>query len=296
MCKGILLWLICLASMRADEGRIVVATYNVRNYLSMDRRVEGKFRSDYPKPESEKQVVRESIRQVAPDILTLQEIGDNRYLEELRSDLGREGLNYERSALLEASDENRRVAALWREGLAVEVVEHADLKIKYFGGVEAVKRGMLELRVGEKGEQWSLFVLHLKSKYTDNKADFQSAKRRALEARAARDRILEIYPDPASARFLVLGDMNDTPNTSPFRAFEKRGSKRIAEAVPCFDDTGHTWTHFYKKEDTYSRVDLIFRSVGWTALENLEGAILSRRDFYEGSDHRLVWVAFESAQ
>ena len=37
------------------EGMTIrVASYNVHNYLSMDRIVEGRWRPDYPKPEKEK--------------------------------------------------------------------------------------------------------------------------------------------------------------------------------------------------------------------------------------------------
>ena len=61
------MWAIILAvafaqatASRAQEstGIVRVATFNVLNYLEMDRRIEGRFRPAYPKPESEKVKVR----------------------------------------------------------------------------------------------------------------------------------------------------------------------------------------------------------------------------------------------
>ena len=65
----------------ADETASVrIATYNVRNYLTMDRLVEGRWGPEYPKPESEKEVVRETILAVRPDLIALQEIGARAHL------------------------------------------------------------------------------------------------------------------------------------------------------------------------------------------------------------------------
>jgi len=112
--RYILLFVVIFTSASAqDEGTTIrVASYNIRNYLSMDRIVEGKWRPDYPKPEKEKSVVRETILSVRPDILALQEIGSQMHLEELRRDLSNQGLEYKGSAWLEAHDSERHVAAL----------------------------------------------------------------------------------------------------------------------------------------------------------------------------------------
>lgn len=146
-----------------ESETLRVASYNIRNYLSMDRLVEGKWRPDYPKPEKEKRVVRETILSVAPDILALQEVGSRMHLEELRRDLSSDGLVYTGSAWLEGHDSERHVAALWKSDLEIEVIEHANLPIKYMGKVDFVKRGMLELKISGKEGKWSLFNLHLKA-------------------------------------------------------------------------------------------------------------------------------------
>ena len=71
-----------------------VATYNLNNYLIMDRIVDGRWRPAYPKPESEKTSIRQVIKRTYADILLLQEIGSLALLEELRDDLALEGIDF----------------------------------------------------------------------------------------------------------------------------------------------------------------------------------------------------------
>lgn len=119
----------------------------------MDRLVEGRWRPEYPKLESEKKVVRETILAVGPDMIALQEIGERAHLLELQHDLASEGIVYSCSAWLEAHDSERHLAALWTENLYVDVVEHPNLPIRFMGEVDFVKRGLLELRIeDERGE------------------------------------------------------------------------------------------------------------------------------------------------
>lgn len=276
----------------AEEGAIVrVATYNVRNYLTMDRLVDGSWRPEYPKPESEKRVVRDTILAIRPDLIALQEIGEKAHLLELRRDLSSQGLDYSGMAWLEAHDSERHLAALWIGDLDVQVVEHPNLPIRYMGEIDFVKRGMLELKVNSPNGPWSLFNLHLKSKYTTVKSDPLSSKRRTLEGRAARDRILEVYPRPYEARYLIVGDLNDSPISGAVRAFLQKGERVLSLPIECSDDLGSRWTHYYRKEDSYSRIDYILRSPGWgDALNGVRGYVDRRSNYYEGSDHRLVWV------
>ena len=284
--------LACAPVAASAEDVLRVATYNIRNHLCMDRLLEDGFRRDYPKPESEKAVVIDTILAVAPDVLVLQELGGPLYLEELQADLWRAGLEYSGKAIVEAADEERHVGALWREEVAITPIAHADLEFSYWGESYAVKRGMLELVVHDKkGQSWaSLFGLHLKSKYMTDPRDPMSEERRVGEARAARNRILERYPEPSTARFLVLGDLNDGPFSRALQRFKTKGELRISRVLDSRDGYGLMWTYFYRKGGTYSQIDHILASEGWTALHDLTARIETRDDYYEGSDHRLVWL------
>lgn len=257
----------------------------------MDRLVDGGFRQNYPKPEAEKSVVRTSILTVAPDLIVLQEIGTQEELEELRDDLADEGLDYAHRYLLEAHDETRRIGALWKGSLTVVPVPHVDLAFNLFDEKQSVRRGMLELKVeAAGGRSFSVFALHLKSKYTSDDRDPQSTLRRVKEANEARERILELFPDPAKSPFFVFGDLNDHRNSSAVRRFLVRGDLQISRILDASDANGLIWTHYYMKGGEYSLIDYMLASPGVDEVFLTESHIASQGDYYAGSDHRLVWT------
>jgi hypothetical protein len=104
--------LIAASGLKAEVVR--VATYNVRNYLEVNRWADGRYRPNFPKPEEEKQALRAVILSVRPDILVIQEMGTGPYLEELQADLKEEGLDLPFAYVAEGADEDRHVALLSR--------------------------------------------------------------------------------------------------------------------------------------------------------------------------------------
>lgn len=268
-----------------------IASYNLRNYLSMDRVVDGRFRRNYPKPEEEKDVLRQTILAARPDLLVVQEIGGLDYLIELKRDLAGAGLAYGHVYLLEADDSTRMIGALWLPSLTVEPVAHLDLSFPLHGSRRNVKRGMLELKVNlPDGGGLSVFALHLKSRYTVDKRDFKAVSQRTGEAQAARERILSLHKRPRESNYLVLGDLNDYRNSSTLRRLLKRGDTVISEIVELKDERGLVWTHFYEKGGEYSLIDYALASPGLLKERSVSGEVLEREDFFTGSDHRLIWV------
>src|SRR4051812_10019055 len=81
-----LFWLLAVTLLARAET-LTIATYNVENYGPANRMTEGGYRKDYPKPEAEKAALRSVIRALSADILVMQEMGDQPYLDELRRDL-----------------------------------------------------------------------------------------------------------------------------------------------------------------------------------------------------------------
>jgi len=274
----------------AAEVPIRVATYNLKNYLTMDRRVDGTYRPAYPKPEVEKTALREVIREANADILALQEIGTLPFLEELRQDLRAEGLDYPHLHHLEAADEERHLAVLSKIPFVEE--RSVDLLLfKYFGEEEAVKRGLIELVFETGGRSWSLFVVHLKSRYSDRKDDPESEQRRVGEARAVRNLILRRFPAPGKSFFLMAGDLNDTRASRTVTALLKRGKTEISVDVPALNPWGQTWTYHYQKEEIYSRSDYFLASRGLFALiRNARGTVVESEAASIASDHRLVYL------
>jgi endonuclease/exonuclease/phosphatase family metal-dependent hydrolase len=293
--RFIVLAAVCCSIGFGEEGSVSirVATYNLRNYLTMDRRVDGSFRPNYPKPEAEKTALREVIREANADILAVQEIGTLPYLEELRQDLRAEKLDYPHLHHLEAADEERHIAVLSKIPFA-EVRSVDLLLFKYFGEEEAVKRGLIELVFDTNDQRWSLFVLHLKSRYSDRRDDPESEQRRAGEARAVRNHILKRYPAPGESFFLIAGDLNDTRASRTVISLLKRGKTEISIDVPGFNHWGQTWTYHYRKEEVYSRSDYFLASPDLLPLVRTDRAIVIESETAaDASDHRLVAVDLE---
>ena len=288
---GVLFLFALVAALRAET--LTVATYNVENYGSADRMTEAGYRKEYPKPETEKQALRAVIRGLDADILVLQEVGGQPYLDELRRDLKAEGLDYPQASLLEGNDPDRHVAVLSRRPFKA-VTPHAALEFPYLGGTERVKRGLLEITVATPAGDLTLFGLHLKSRFTDRPDDPMSAVRRVGEATAIRDAVLARFPDPAAARFLVLGDCNDGKVGKAVQRLLRRGKTEVARLLPAADARGETWTHAYRKEETYSRVDHILVSPGLSAsVRGGVARIYGGAEATGASDHRPVVVTLE---
>jgi endonuclease/exonuclease/phosphatase family metal-dependent hydrolase len=289
---GVVLFLF-LAGARAEL--LTLATYNIENYGPADRVTETGYRQDYPKPEAEKRALRTVIKGLKADVLLLQEMGGQPYLDELQRDLKTEGTDYPYAVLLEGRDADRHVALLSKRPLK-SVVPHVHLEFAYFGSKERVKRGLLEVTLATEAGDVTLFGVHLKSRFTDRPDDLMSAMRRTGEATAVRDCVLQRVADPATARFVILGDCNDVKDSKAVQRLLKRGKTEIATLLPVSDSRGETWTHAYHKEETYSRVDHIFVSAALKpVVQNGIGHIYDGPGVLEASDHRPVWVTLELA-
>jgi endonuclease/exonuclease/phosphatase family metal-dependent hydrolase len=275
----------------AASAELRIATYNLRNYLVMDRLVAETWRPDYPKPEHEKAVVRRNTRQYAPDILVLQEMGPVEFLEELRADLALEGLHYEYMVHLEGPDPERHVALLSRVEPR-EVVKHTDLDFKYLDRRERVKRGMLEATFEiEGGAAFTLFAVHLKSRFTEDPEDPESALRRVREAEACRDRVIERMQALGREHYMIVGDFNDHPRSSTLRRFYRRGDLEIGSLVPASDSRGQVWTYFYAKHEQYSRIDgFVLSAALLDQVKDASARIVDTDGSLEGSDHRMLYL------
>jgi len=255
----LLVWILAGVRGDAEVESLSIATYNVANYNLTDRQIEGAYLTAYPKPEVEKTALRAVIGALDADVLALQEIGGDDFLRELQRDLRSEGVDYPHAVSMRAIDDQRRLAVLSRVPFAA-VRRHDDLDFKYFEGRELVKRGMLEVRFDTAAGEVALFVVHLKSKLTERRDDPEAEQRRGSEATVARDRVLEVFPEPATARFVIAGDFNSGPIDRPVRAFSQRGELEIARLIPAADSRGETWTHRYQRNAVYSRVDMLMVS------------------------------------
>ena len=290
----LLIWVPVASAVAAPAGgSLTIATYNLENYTLADRLVEDVYRKDYPKPEAEKTALRLVIHQLDADVLALQEVGGEAFLTELRRDLLSEGLDYPYAAVLTAADPDRKIAVLSKRAFT-RVTQHANMGFKYFDKIEQVKRGLLEVRVATPGGEVTLFIAHLKSRFTSRADDPTSAVQRAGEAVAIRDQVLKEFPSPGTAAFMILGDFNDSRTSRPLKALLTRGQTTITEWLPAADSRGHVWSHFYRREDSYSRVDHILVSPGLSSrVRGGTGRIHDSAEVGLASDHRPLVVVID---
>ena len=169
-----------------------------------------------------------------------------------------------------------------------------DLSFKYFEGRRSPSRGLLEVEFKTGDTKWSLFNLHLKSKWTERPDDPEAAIRREKEARAIRDYIRTKFPPYTDPHYLVLGDFNDHKNSAPLRRFLQVNNSSLTQMIQCSDQQGHFWTHYWDKQDSYARFDYLLASPQlFKKLVPDSAKIGGFHLCLLGSDHRIVFADFE---
>ena len=282
----------------AAAERFAVATYNLEGYIlqPLQRRS--------VKPELARARIHESIRALNADVLGLQEVGGTNALLELRSALKSDGLEYPYWELVPGFDPNIQVALLSRFPFRARH-SHSQDGFLLNGRRFRLTRGIVEVDVQVRDNYWfTLFVVHLKSKVPTPEAD--EADLREQEALVLREKIDARLRANPEMNLAVVGDLNDLRNSRPVRAVLGRGKYALVDTRPAekngdpvFQGAARTsgravtWTHFYSKEDTYSRLDYILLSKGMAREWEPAGTyVLSEPNWGMASDHRPVVASF----
>lgn len=301
MCR--LLAMLAMAAVTAGGGEIFrVAEYNLENYLDAPA---GTRPAKSPEAKAK---IRESILAMKPDVLALVEVGSTNALLELRDSLRKEGLDLPHWEHVSGWDTNIHVAVLSRFPFTARN-PHTNESYLLFGRRFEVSRGFAELdiRVNEK-YTFTLFVAHLKSRRPVPEAD--EAEMREQEALILREKIEARFALNPNINLVVVGDFNDTKDSRAVRAVMGRANARSGlvdtrpaerngdnqpSTNPRYDPRRITWTHFFGREDTYSRIDYILLSKGM-AKEWLpdETYVLALPNWGVGSDHRPIVAGFEA--
>jgi endonuclease/exonuclease/phosphatase family metal-dependent hydrolase len=277
-----------------------VATYNVEGYLAeaTDTR--------HAKSAAAKAKVRESIHALKPDVLALQEMGGTNALLELRDSLKAEGLDFPYWEHVAGFDTNIHVAILSKFAFTARR-PHTNDSFLLSGRRFRVSRGFAEVDVQVNPDySFTLITVHLKSKRAVAQAD--EAELRLEEAKLLRETIDARLAASPDANLVVLGDFNDTKDAASTKAVIGRGKRKLVDTRPAErnGDTAQvadaaqeprkvTWTHYFGREDSYSRVDYILLSQGlareWVTNETY---VLTLPNWGVGSDHRPILATFEA--
>jgi endonuclease/exonuclease/phosphatase family metal-dependent hydrolase len=267
-----------------------VASYNVENYLPMDRMEDGKNLQNAPKPEKEIAAVVQVIASESPDILGLIEMGDQGMLEDLRSRLKAAGLDYPHSEWVAGADPHRHVALLSRFPI-VERNSRDDVTFELDGKVQRINRGILDVTV-QVTPDYALRLVgaHLKSRR--EVPEFDQAQFRAKEAWHLRQHLTSILAANPKTNLLCFGDFNDTKNEYPIRELiGTRGTPEYMMDLWAADSRKERWTHYWKSADIYSRIDYLLVSPALTREVHLnKSGICDLPAWEEASDHRLLYT------
>ena len=293
-----LLTLLSASFSRAETFR--VAAYNVANYLDT------KAGTRPTKTAEAKAKVRESIRAIKPDVIAFEEMGGVSALMELRDSLKKEGLDFPHWEHVTGKDPDIHVAVLSKFPIVARR-SHTNDSYLLSGRKFQVSRGFLEVDIKVNANyEFTLIGAHLKSKRPVPEGD--EAAMRLEEAKLLREKVDAVLNANPNANLVVLGDFNDTKDTPSTKAIIGRGKNKLLDTrpaerngdnmpppVPTWDPANITWTHFYGKEDSYTRIDYIMLSPGmakeWVKAETYIPTI---PNWGAGSDHRPVTAAFEA--
>ena len=291
-----LLCAVAFSLQAADTFR--VATFNVNSYL------DAPVGTRPAKSDASKAKVREALRALNADVVALQEMGTTNALLELRASLGAEGLEYPYWEHVTGYDTNIFVAVLSRLPIVARR-PHARSSFLLYGRRFRTSRGFAELDIRVNPQySFTLITAHLKSRREVAGGD--QAEIREQEAILLREIVTARLRANPDVNLVLLGDFNDVKDAPSTRTLIGRGRTALVDTRPAErngDDLPHenpryeppriTWTHYYGKEDTYSRVDYILLSAGIAREWDKEGTYVhTMPNWALASDHRPVVAAF----
>ncbi len=273
----------------AEPERLTFCSYNLKNWLTMDRFDLKSYKtlSAAPKPESERLRVVKILTAIQPDILGVCEIGTADDLADLQKRLKAAGLDLPHTETAHGGDEQRRLALLSRLPIKAR---NSQTNLKYQLGDLTLpfQRGILDVTIAITPTfDLRCLGVHLKSKRAIPEAD--EAQMRRNEARLLRKHMDAIFAQDPRACILAYGDFNEQRNEPAIA--DIIGSPRTGETamldVLLRDVAGEVWTFFWDTADTYSRFDYCFASrLLRPHIDVRRSFIYSARDFDKASDHR----------
>lgn len=265
--------------------------YNLRNYLTMRRYVDGKS-IEGGKPEKEIEALLNVIVSGKPDILGVCEIGSQEDLADFQKRLGAKGIKLPHIHRVQGSDPTRALAILSKYPVTAHPKPEKST-YKLSGKEFQISRGILDVSINIAGKDVRFLGIHLKSKRPVRDADQEMMRRN--EAGLVRKHIETILSTTPEARLLVYGDYNDTKRTKSVYIIQgRRNSDKRLEMLEFPDSRGEVWTHHWKREDIYSRIDFCMTSPSLAPHIKSEQCRLLDPDYWEtGSDHRAMLLIFK---
>lgn len=305
-------------------NKIRLGTYNANNlfdrfddpYLPNDDPWRKKF-AGKPKKLEELYALGARIRASNVDVLALQEIECLGALQQFI--VGHVGDYYQNRGIISVESNDSRgidLGAVSTFPLG-RVISHRFRR--YDGKKHVFSRDCLQVEVLKSDcseTLLTLFICHLKSKYSEHKigtpehdADQQDSMEKRKRQVEHTIEIVKACQDVDTDRFAILGDMNDTPdslalqellkNNNPLKLYNTFDSIPQNDTNPNSTERRPRDTHKWAKneemghlEKTYSQLDYILLSKELAKAFTGEAKV-EQHKFTTGSDHYLSWAELD---
>jgi len=277
--------------IESDPGNLRFITYNVENWLTMDRYVDNKLVNKRPKPDQEKNAVIHILAAQSPDVIGLCEIGEVTDLAEIQESLKAAGLDLPHSHYTGGSDPVRHIGLLSRFPI-VSTAKPAESEYQLNGQTLGINRGILDVTIRVRGKSYRFVGVHLKSKREVEQRDQEEM--RINEAHLLRRHLDSIFQSDPKARLIVYGDFNDTYPSKAVRSITS-SPDALQRMIPIYfkDSHGEAWTHYWKNQDIYSRIDYVTVSITIKPEVNFRAChIIDDPQWDQASDHRPLLAIF----
>ena len=257
-------------------------TYNVKRFSLTDNN---------PKPDNECRAMAHIIAVANPDILAVQEMGGKAFLDGFQAWLKTEGLEYPHVELLQRGDREINLAVLSRFPIT-ESTHHTNEWYSIGKARLTVARGFLETKI-QVDENYTFHLLnaHLKSKVYSRLGQTEMRRNEARLLNKVTRRIMKENPD---CKLLVVGDMNDNPNSAAIREVKGKSKKNLIDLRPA-EPAGDAWTYYLEKTESHMRFDYLFANAKMASDQIPEKSTVIRSPLtYTASDHRPVKAVFQT--
>jgi endonuclease/exonuclease/phosphatase family metal-dependent hydrolase len=266
-----------------------VMSYNLHNFLLVDRNKDGK--EDDPKPDDEKDALYTIVAEESPDLFGIVEVGARKFLGEVQDGLRAKGREYAWSEWVEGTDHSRHVALLSRYPIVARR-PHTQESYDAHGEKFYVSRGILEadVRVSE-ALTVKVFVAHLKSKRTTT-GPMSADDMRLEEAKILRKCVNDALAANPDLPLVLMGDFNDTPDSPSLKVILGDTQYPLTNAHPK-NAKGYPGTYFYRPNKKFETIDYLLLSRAMAA-RFLPGSARIRDDklAWKASDHFPVMADF----
>jgi endonuclease/exonuclease/phosphatase family metal-dependent hydrolase len=266
-------------------------SYNVENWLTMERFENRKPVGKRPKPDSEKKQTIRILAEGRPDILGLCEVGTKEDLKDIQNLMEKAGVSLPHLYHSTGPDPVRSLGLLSRHPI-VSTDSSAPLEYRLQGKSFGMGRGILDATVNADGLKLRFLGVHLKSKREVPEGDQEAM--RVSEARLLRQHVDSIFKSDPKAPLVVYGDFNDTyPSTTVRTIYSHPDPAFRLRPVYLRDSRREAWTHHWKPHDIYSRIDFVTISTSLHNHVDYKGSyIMDDAAWDQASDHRPLLVVF----